>query len=194
MLLSNSFDNWIFYDGLDVNNTGAVIFQSQDEATQNKLIFNTDSGTTIIKVDNTTNGQGNSSFGRGSIKVLSQYTFTTGNLLLFDALHMPYGVKRIMLNLQYPLLTVISFSDLSARYGPRCGRKVPYGQTTARLISLKASTGKPRTGFLCILWTGAIIPLRTFLLLSKLGTSFQPTASTGRTSTKVASSRSRAHP
>ena len=106
MPLSNSFDNWIFYDGLDVNNTGAVIFQSQDEATQNKLIFNTDSGTTIIKVDNTTNGQGNSSFGRGSIKVLSQYTFTTGNLLLFDALHMPYGVKRIVLNLHIHLLTV----------------------------------------------------------------------------------------
>lgn len=91
----DSFDNWIFYAGTDVNNTGNVLFMSQADATQQKLIFNTDSGTTIIKVDNTTDGRNNSQFGRPSVKLLSQYTISTGNLLLFDAVHMPYGVCKL---------------------------------------------------------------------------------------------------
>lgn len=68
---------------------------SQADAAQQKLIFNTDSGTTIIKVDNTTDGRNNSQFGRPSVKLLSQYTISTGNLLLFDAVHMPYGVCKL---------------------------------------------------------------------------------------------------
>jgi len=88
---ANFFNNWNFYNGWDVNNTGQVEFQSQDEAQQLGLISLNSAGNTIIKVDNTTSGVGNASFLRPSVKILTDYTLTSGNLLLFDAVHMPFG-------------------------------------------------------------------------------------------------------
>ncbi|KAL5500975.1 hypothetical protein ACEPAH_9362 [Sanghuangporus vaninii] len=84
-------NDWIFYSGIDANNTGNVLFQTKEQAEQQQLTFLNSAGNFIIKVDNTTNGQGNSTFGRPSVKILSSYTISSGNLVLFDAVHMPYG-------------------------------------------------------------------------------------------------------
>lgn len=88
----NSFNNWNFYNGWDVNNTGTVEFQTQDASQQLGLTSLNSAGNTIIKVDNTTSGVGNASFLRPSVKILTDYTLSSGNLLLFDAVHMPFGV------------------------------------------------------------------------------------------------------
>lgn len=48
-------------------------------------------------MDNTTNGANDPTFGRPSIKLLSNYTITQGNLVLFDAVHMPFGVSNIII-------------------------------------------------------------------------------------------------
>ncbi|EJD00486.1 uncharacterized protein FOMMEDRAFT_127141 [Fomitiporia mediterranea MF3/22] len=84
-------NNWIFYAGIDANNTGNVLFQTKEQAQQEQLTFLNSAGNFVIKVDNTTNGQGNTTFGRNSVKILSSYTISSGNLVLFDAFHMPYG-------------------------------------------------------------------------------------------------------
>ncbi len=87
----DSFNNWNFYNGWDVNNTGTVEFQTQDASQQLGLTSLNSAGNTIIKVDNTTSGVGNASFLRPSVKILTDYTISSGNLLLFDAVHMPFG-------------------------------------------------------------------------------------------------------
>jgi len=88
---ANFFNNWNFYNGWDVNNTGTVEFQTQDASQQLGLTSLNSAGNTIIKVDNTTSGVGNASFLRPSVKILTDYTISSGNLLLFDAVHMPFG-------------------------------------------------------------------------------------------------------
>ncbi|KAH8110956.1 concanavalin A-like lectin/glucanase domain-containing protein [Phellopilus nigrolimitatus] len=87
----NFLNNWVFYNGIDTNNTGNVLFQSQTQAQQEQLTFLNSAGNFIIKVDNTTSGANDPTFGRPSIKLLSSYTITSGNLVLFDAVHLPFG-------------------------------------------------------------------------------------------------------
>jgi len=45
----------------------------------------------IIKVDNSTSGVGNPTYGRPSVKLLSNDTIGPGSLLIFDAIHLPFG-------------------------------------------------------------------------------------------------------
>jgi hypothetical protein len=43
------------------------------------------------QVDNTTSGVGDSTFGRDSIKLVSNASFALGTLYIIDAVHLPYG-------------------------------------------------------------------------------------------------------
>jgi hypothetical protein len=88
----SSLDNWNFYEGLDVNNTGNIFYVNGDFAVDQKLVFLNDAGNTVIRVDNFTDGTGNSSFLRNTVKILSDYTVYIGDLVLLDAVHMPFGV------------------------------------------------------------------------------------------------------
>lgn len=87
---SSFFDKWDFTVGIDANTTGNVLYQSKADAASQKLTFLNGAGNAIIKVDNTTVGQGNT-FGRSSIKITSQATIASGSLLIMDAVHLPYG-------------------------------------------------------------------------------------------------------
>ncbi|THH04266.1 hypothetical protein EW145_g5650 [Phellinidium pouzarii] len=84
-------NNWTFYSGIDTNNTGNVLYQTQEQAQQEKLTFFNSAGNFVIKVDNTTDGTNDPTFGRPSVKILTSYTISSGNLVLFDAVHLPYG-------------------------------------------------------------------------------------------------------
>lgn len=88
---STFFDRWIFQNGIDANTTGNVLYQTQQQAQDLKLIGTNNAGNVIIKVDNTTSGANDPTFGRPSVKILSQDTMEAGSLLIFDAVHMPYG-------------------------------------------------------------------------------------------------------
>ncbi|TDL22533.1 hypothetical protein BD410DRAFT_722698 [Rickenella mellea] len=90
---ANFFDGWNFYNGQDVNNTGRVIYQDKAAAMQQQLAYINSAGNAVIKVDNTTIGdQSNPEFNRSSVKILSQVTYSSGSLVLMDAVHMPFGV------------------------------------------------------------------------------------------------------
>ena len=89
----SSFDGWNFYNGLDVNTTGSVYYQSQVFATANGLAFINSAGNAVFKVDNETNGimTVNGTL-RNSIRLESNIQILPGSLLLMDAVHMPFGV------------------------------------------------------------------------------------------------------
>ena len=57
------------------------------------LAYIDNNGHAIIKVDNTTNGAGDSAFGRNTVYLISQKSLTIGSLLLVDANHIPFGVR-----------------------------------------------------------------------------------------------------
>lgn len=86
-----SFDNWDFTNGTDIN-FGDVLYQSKDDAIQKGLVGVNSAGHAFIKLDNTTDGTGDKNFGRDSVYITSQFTISPGNLLLFDAVHLPFGV------------------------------------------------------------------------------------------------------
>ncbi|KLO18259.1 hypothetical protein SCHPADRAFT_845310 [Schizopora paradoxa] len=88
---ANFFNNWNFYNGIDTNNTGNVLYQTKQQATDLGLIGLNSAGNTIIKVDNKTSGVGDPTFGRPSVMMTSNYQLSSGNLLLFDAVHLPFG-------------------------------------------------------------------------------------------------------
>jgi len=88
---STFFDRWTFYSGIDANTTGNVLYQTREVAQQQNLTFVNAAGNVIIKVDNTTSGANNPTFGRNSIKILSNDTLTAGSLMIMDAVHMPFG-------------------------------------------------------------------------------------------------------
>ena len=79
-----SLDNWSFYAGIDTNDTGNVLFQDQQQAAGLNLTFLNSAGNYVVKVDNTTSGVGNSTYGRPSVKLLSDYTIGPGNLVIMD--------------------------------------------------------------------------------------------------------------
>ncbi|CAE6535199.1 unnamed protein product [Rhizoctonia solani] len=87
---ANFFDGWVFTEGIDATTVGNVLYQSQAAALQQQLAYVDNSGHAIIKVDNTTVGQGDT-FGRASIKINSTATFGKGSLVILDANHLPYG-------------------------------------------------------------------------------------------------------
>ena len=91
--LFTSFDGWTFQNGIDANTTGNVLYQTREQAAQQQLAFVNSAGRAIIKVDNTTNGAGDSQFGRPSVKILSNATVPAGSLILMDAVHLPFGVS-----------------------------------------------------------------------------------------------------
>jgi len=88
---STFFDNWTYQNGIDANTTGNVLYQSKQQAADEKLTFLNAAGNAIIKVDNTTNGANDPTYGRASIKILSQATVPMGSLTILDAVHMPFG-------------------------------------------------------------------------------------------------------
>ena len=92
-----SFDDWTFIDGTDVNK-GNVLYVNGDDARAKQLVQFTPSGNAIIKVDNITNGVGNSTYGRLSVQIQSNNSIGPGSLIVVDAVHLPFGVSpRIML-------------------------------------------------------------------------------------------------
>lgn len=70
-----------------------MLFQTRQQATQEQLTYVNSAGHAIIKVDNTTSGVGDPTFGRPSVKLLSNDTVPMGSLTILDAVHMPFGVR-----------------------------------------------------------------------------------------------------
>lgn len=73
------------------------------------MLFLNPSGNFVVRVDNATDGSGNDKFGRPSIKLLSTYTINEGNLVLFDAVHIPFGVSLITILLENDTLLIPHF-------------------------------------------------------------------------------------
>ena len=100
-----------------MNTTGKVFYQSQAFAASNGLAFINDAGNAVFKADNVTDAGGNSTFLRNSIRLESQEQFLPGNLLLMDAVHMPFGVR-------FSFVTIIWYiaNNLpSVQFGRRSG-------------------------------------------------------------------------
>jgi len=87
---ANFFDGWVFTEGIDATTVGNVLYQPQAAALQQQLAYVNNQGHAIIKVDNTTVGQGDT-YGRASVKINSTASFGKGSLVIMDAWHMPYG-------------------------------------------------------------------------------------------------------
>ncbi|KAJ3827297.1 concanavalin A-like lectin/glucanase domain-containing protein [Lentinula raphanica] len=86
------FDGFKFNESaIDSNNFGNVHFLSQSAAQAANLSFVDSNGRVILKVDNTTNGAGDPSFGRNTIYLESNELMNIGSLLIFDANHIPFG-------------------------------------------------------------------------------------------------------
>jgi hypothetical protein len=83
----------LFLNGSLHSLSGNVLFQTREEAQQEGLIGVNSAGNVLIRVDNTTSGAGNPTFGRNSVKILSNDTMGPGSLLIMDAVHLPFGVR-----------------------------------------------------------------------------------------------------
>ena len=57
-----------------------MLFQTREQASSEKLAFVNDAGNAIIKVDNTTNGANDPTFGRPSVKMFSNEPVSEGSL------------------------------------------------------------------------------------------------------------------
>ncbi|KAF8314529.1 hypothetical protein DL93DRAFT_2167313 [Clavulina sp. PMI_390] len=88
---SDFASHWNFSTAVD-RNFGFVAYQSQAVAASQKLVYTTSSNTVIVKVDNTTVGNpADTTYGRASVYLESLETLGLGSLVLFDAVHVPYG-------------------------------------------------------------------------------------------------------
>ncbi|KAF8314531.1 hypothetical protein DL93DRAFT_2167315 [Clavulina sp. PMI_390] len=88
---SDFFNAWNFSTGVDVN-YGNVLFQSYANAVAQGLVYTNGAGNAVIKIDNTTVGNENdTTFGRNSVYMTSNASVPLGSLILFDAVHVPYG-------------------------------------------------------------------------------------------------------
>ena len=76
-----------------MNTTGKVFYQSRAFAEANGIAFINQAGNAVFGADNVTSGIGNSTFLRNSIRLESVEQMFPGNLLLMDAVHMPFGVR-----------------------------------------------------------------------------------------------------
>jgi len=87
---SSFFSQFNFVNGID-SNFGNVLYQTQTQAQQEGLISINSAGNAVIKIDNTTNGANDPTFGRPSVQLFSNQPVTAGSLMIMDALHIPYG-------------------------------------------------------------------------------------------------------
>ena len=85
-----------------------MLFQTREQAVEANLTFLNSAGNYIIKVDNTTSGANDPTFGRPSVKVLSNYTFGENSLIIMDAVHMPFGVRPLQFMLDNPQSCVLT--------------------------------------------------------------------------------------
>ncbi|KAJ3984755.1 concanavalin A-like lectin/glucanase domain-containing protein [Lentinula detonsa] len=86
------FDGFKFNESaIDFNNFGNVHFLSQSAAQAANLSYVDSNGRVILKVDNTTNGAGDTSFGRNTVYLESTQLMNIGSLMIFDANHIPFG-------------------------------------------------------------------------------------------------------
>jgi hypothetical protein len=76
---------------IDFNNFGNVHFLSQSAAEAANLSYVDSHGSVILKVDNTTNGAGDDTFGRDTVYLESNELMDIGSLLIFDANNIPFG-------------------------------------------------------------------------------------------------------
>ncbi|GAA5967336.1 hypothetical protein JCM11641_000515 [Rhodosporidiobolus odoratus] len=84
---SNFFSGWDWYGGNDNLTDGTVYYVKQSESSD--IAYINHAGNAIIKVDNTTH-LANGAF-RDSVRITSQSTYDIGSLVVFDALHLPFG-------------------------------------------------------------------------------------------------------
>lgn len=77
------------------------LLQERDSAMSSQLTYVSD-GKAIIRVDNTTSGAGNSTFGRPSVKLYSSETVSQGSLVVMDATHLPGCAVCILTDLPIP--------------------------------------------------------------------------------------------
>jgi len=76
---------------IDFNNFGNVHFVSQATAESAGLASVNSNGQVILKVDNTTSGVGDPTFGRNTTYLESNDLMEIGSLLIFDVNHIPFG-------------------------------------------------------------------------------------------------------
>lgn len=86
---TNFFSGWEFYGNYDNLTNGDVTYVDQANATSSKLAYVNDAGHAIIKVDNTSVVPWNDK--RNSVRIETLDYFPIGTILLFDAVHVPYG-------------------------------------------------------------------------------------------------------
>jgi len=87
---STFFEGWGFVQGIDNTSWGNVLFQSGSDAKTQNLTYINGANNAIIKVDNNTAGT-SSTYGRASVKMFTEAAVNRGSLILFQAIHMPYG-------------------------------------------------------------------------------------------------------
>ncbi|KAJ3733574.1 concanavalin A-like lectin/glucanase domain-containing protein [Lentinula guzmanii] len=86
------FDGFKFNESaIDFNNFGNVHFLSQSAAQAANLSYVDSNGRVILRVDNTTNGAGDTTFGRNTVYLESTQLMNIGSLMIFDANHIPFG-------------------------------------------------------------------------------------------------------
>lgn len=81
------------------NSHHVVSYLDQAAAKQASLLFVNSAGNAILKVDNTTdnlNPGPYSDFGRNTVLVISKETIDLGTLVMMDAVHIPFGVCRVL--------------------------------------------------------------------------------------------------
>ncbi|BGP16205.1 hypothetical protein JCM10213_007063 [Rhodosporidiobolus nylandii] len=81
------FEGWDWYGSNDDLTGGTVYYVPQNESAD--LAYVNEAGNVVIKVDNTTT-LGPSAY-RDSVRITSQDVYDIGSLVIFDALHTPYG-------------------------------------------------------------------------------------------------------
>ncbi|KAF8629542.1 hypothetical protein AX15_003393 [Amanita polypyramis BW_CC] len=88
---STFFDRWDFYGNVDNTTWGNVTYLDRGDAQSERLAYVNAAGNAVMKVDNTTTITPAPLIHRSSIRITSQDTYGAGNLILIDALHIPYG-------------------------------------------------------------------------------------------------------
>lgn len=106
-----------------------MIYVNQTNATN--LAYVTNSGTAIIKVDNTSFVPFNDK--RNSVRITTNDYFEVGTVWVIDAIHLPFGCSVCTLRpLGVSAKSVHSDMCRLCRYGRASGRRATTGQTMAR--------------------------------------------------------------